>query len=90
MTDAHGGEIAIMTRGRKRPDRGNGALAVMNSPIFMRAALAGALLAALTLSGCGRKGALEPPPGVAATQSPDGKPVPTKPDRHFVLDPLVK
>ncbi len=90
MTDADRHEIAIMA---PRPgvgrDKRSGALALMNSPILVRVALAGMVVAALTLSGCGRKGALEPPPGASA-KDPGPQPAQSKPDRHFFLDPLVK
>jgi predicted small lipoprotein YifL len=60
-----------------------------------RALIAGVLVAAVGLSACGRRGALDPPPSAAAKAAPtaDGKPPPdrgiTKPDRPFVLDPLL-
>jgi predicted small lipoprotein YifL len=65
-----------------------------------RIALAGALAAALALSGCGRKGGLdepplaasEPPPGQpgAATYTPDGKPNPPPAEkRRTLLDWLI-
>ena len=38
-------------------------------PTARRLAVIGALVAALALAGCGRKGALDPPPG-AATEPP--------------------
>lgn len=52
-----------------------------------------ALITALGLAGCGRKGALEAPPDQALITGPDGKPVsdrkPVKPDKPFVLDGLL-
>jgi len=63
--------------------------------LISRALIAGVLVAAVGLTACGRKGPLEPPPSAAvkATPSADGKPPPdpgiTKPDRPFVLDPLL-
>lgn len=67
-----------------------------------RRVLAGAVLAAMlvtALAGCGRRGALEPPPdpSVAATPHPDQlaavrrpRPIPIKPpDQPFLLDPLL-
>ena len=63
--------------------------------LFSRALIAGVLIAAVGLTACGRKGPLEAPPSAAATAGPsaDGKPPPdpgiTKPDRPFVLDPLL-
>jgi predicted small lipoprotein YifL len=58
-------------------------------------ALIGAFAAALTLAGCGRKGALDPPPaasvtgeqGKAAGASGSGKNQP--PNKSFLLDPLL-
>jgi predicted small lipoprotein YifL len=45
-----------------------------DSPLA-RLALAAALVAALGLAGCGRKGALDPPPGAAAEGPPPAQPV---------------
>jgi len=39
---------------------------VVSSRPFMRLAMAGALVAALSLAGCGRKGPLDPPPSASA------------------------
>jgi predicted small lipoprotein YifL len=60
-----------------------------------RIATIGALVAALGLAGCGRKGGLDPPPGAAAIDQtaaaepgvppelgPDGQPVPAPPPRR--------
>ncbi len=51
-------------------------------------------VAGLALSGCGRRGALEPPPNGAAVtrdRAELAKPPPAyvPPDRPFVLDPLI-
>jgi len=66
-----------------------------------RLALAGALMAALALAGCGRKGGLDEPPLAAsepappgqppaATYSPDGKPNPPAAEkRRTLLDWLI-
>ena len=57
-----------------------------------RTALIIALAAALGLAACGRKGALEPPPGQELVKTPGGKtadPGPLKPKRSFPLDPLL-
>jgi predicted small lipoprotein YifL len=62
----------------------------MNSPLVYRLAVAGLVVASLALAGCGRKGTLEAPGGAAVKQDDSGKPVPAKPDKHFVLDPLVQ
>ena len=60
-----------------------------------RIATIGALVAALGLAGCGRKGGLDPPPGASAIDQtaaaqpgappelgPDGQPVPAPPPRR--------
>jgi predicted small lipoprotein YifL len=67
-----------------------------------RVAAVGALVAALSLAGCGRKGGLDAPPGAtlidpaAAAQpapeiGPDGRPLPPTrgPDRTSPLDFLI-
>ena len=67
---------------------------------FGRAALALLLIAALGATGCGRKGALEPPPDPNAIAKPaDSDPTHvqarhksppiTPPNASFVLDPLL-
>jgi predicted small lipoprotein YifL len=59
-----------------------------------RLALAGLLVAAIGLAGCGRKGALEAPPAAtveaapADTAAPPAGTIP-KPDKPFVLDGLL-
>jgi len=62
----------------------------MNSPWVYRLAVAGLVVASLALAGCGRKGPLDAPGGAAVQQDESGKPVPAKPDKHFILDPLVQ
>ena len=55
----------------------------MLDPRLVRIAVIGALVAALGLAGCGRKGGLDPPPGAtaAAEQSaPPGAAPPASPD----------
>lgn len=55
----------------------------MPDPRLVRIAVIGALVAALGLAGCGRKGGLDPPPGAtaAADQSaPPGAAPPASPD----------
>lgn len=61
-----------------------------------RIALAGALIAALSLSACGRKGTLEAPPHANLTSETDnaatagaGEEQAKKPERKFFLDPLI-
>jgi predicted small lipoprotein YifL len=67
-----------------------------------RIAVIGALVAALGLAGCGRKGGLDPPPGASAVDpnavaqpgvepeiGPDGKPVPPRPQRRTPIDWLI-
>jgi predicted small lipoprotein YifL len=67
-----------------------GGVALMNSPLVYRLAIAGLVAASLALAGCGRKGPLEAPGGAAVQQDDAGKPVSPKPDKHFILDPLVQ
>ncbi len=50
------------------------------------------LAAGLALSGCGRKGDLDPPSVAAKSQDKYGKKnqaLPPVEDKHFVLDPLL-
>ncbi len=61
-----------------------------------RIALAGALVAALSLSACGRKGALEAPLRADVTNGADKGAAASgeeekakKPERKFFLDPLI-
>jgi predicted small lipoprotein YifL len=70
-------------------------VALTDRRIVLRATLAAVLISATALSACGRKGALEPPPGPAAVTE-DGaaadaakKGKPGKPDRTFALDFLI-
>ncbi|HMN87483.1 MAG TPA: lipoprotein [Bauldia sp.] len=71
-------------------------MALADRRIVVRAVLAVVLVSAVGLSACGRKGALEPPPGPSATVSEDGaqsedakKNKSNKPNRPFFLDPLL-
>jgi predicted small lipoprotein YifL len=72
-----------------------GELAV-DSRFLSRVVVVAAVVAVVGLAGCGRKGALEAPPGAAiapATTSTDGTTKNdgiAKPDKKFVLDPLMK
>jgi predicted small lipoprotein YifL len=66
-------------------------VATRDRPVIFRVAVGVLILAALGLSACGRKGALEPPPSAQATDNSatmTAKPAP-KPARHFFLDPLI-
>lgn len=62
---------------------------VLNGGVLIVAVLA------LTLAGCGRRGALDRPgdvdPALAAPgdPAPAAAPVPAKPDRPFVLDSII-
>ena len=71
---------------------------------FARIAVIGALVAALGLAGCGRKGGLDPPPGASAADAtdvgqpgtapeigPDGQPVvpPRATERRTPIDFLI-
>jgi predicted small lipoprotein YifL len=66
-----------------------------NRGLLARIVVVGLVVAAVGLAGCGRKGALEAPPGMALKAAnagepelpPDGK---VKPDKKFVLDPLIQ
>lgn len=63
-------------------------------PVLLRAFAIGILVAAVGLSACGRRGALEPPPGAQATSSPDDdssadREKAQKPNRPFILDGLL-
>lgn len=67
----------------------------MDRTIFGRIAIAGLLVAAVGLAGCGRKGALEAPPGATlqtvapeAVEAPGQQP--PKPDKPFILDGLIR
>ena len=68
------------------------AVAPVDRRILFRALLAGVLIGTLCLTGCGRRGPLEAPPGAAAQTgdhaAPAAQGIP-KPDRPFVLDPLL-
>ncbi len=71
---------------------GLGKVPMRSYSMLFRAGIAAALLAAVALSGCGRRGPLEPPPSATATtqtqdqQKPDE---PEKPDRRIILDNLL-
>ena len=71
---------------------GGSAVALNNRRVLMRAMVMGIVIAGLSLSACGRKGGLEPPPEIEAVdpdlavESPDDA---EKPDRPFILDGLL-
>lgn len=50
-----------------------------------------AITLALTVSACGRKGPLEPPPSaqLVTDEATQDAPKPEKPDNPFFLDPLI-
>lgn len=48
----------------------------MNEALVTRLAVAAAIMTALVLSGCGRKGPLDPPPSASATPQPSEQPKP--------------
>jgi predicted small lipoprotein YifL len=59
--------------------------------ILSRAVVVGLIAIAIGLSGCGRRGALESPPGAAMKSATAGEaPAPAKPDKKFILDPLLQ
>lgn len=49
-----------------------------------------ALLAAIVLTGCGRKTGLDTPPSRTVVQSDDGSGEKQEEDRRFILDPLIQ
>lgn len=69
----------------------------MKASLFVKACALGALVSVTALGGCGRKGPLDPPssartvaPAEAADPAMDRPPSePSKPDRPFLLDPLI-
>jgi predicted small lipoprotein YifL len=69
-------------------------LGVAVPPILSRAMIAGLVVLALGLSGCGRKSALEPPPSASVTSTdgttaPAPDAAPEKPNQPFFLDWLL-
>lgn len=59
---------------------------------FGKAAILVLVAAAIGLSACGRKGPLQPPPSATAAGTAIADPAesgPPKPDRDFILDPLL-
>ena len=65
----------------------------MTRRVFSRALMVGILLAAIGLSGCGRRGPLEAPPGAAAASADPAasarRAESPEPDKPFILDPLL-
>ncbi|MCG6858955.1 MAG: lipoprotein [Salaquimonas sp.] len=61
-------------------------------PVFLT--LLAVLLSGLAVSGCGRRGGLEPPPSATVvTTDEQGRPVETQAepvDQPFILDPLIQ
>ena len=64
-------------------------MARTNRTIAYRAVVFGLLAASIGLSACGRKGALEAPYGGVADPAVTAEPAPAKPDKPFILDPLL-
>ena len=67
------------------------AVAPADRRILSRALVAGILVLSIGLAGCGRRAALDPPPGAAVTTKTTGAPVagPEKPNKPFFLDWLL-
>ena len=62
----------------------------MSDPRLVRIAVIGALVAALGLAGCGRKGGLDPPPATAAAADPSVAPGAAPPASPDALPPPVQ
>jgi predicted small lipoprotein YifL len=76
-----------------REKRGGAPVAPENRGLLARIVVVGLVVAAVGLAGCGRKGALEAPPGMAVKAATAGDVPPDeqkKPDKKFVLDPLIQ
>ncbi len=76
-------------------ERGGAPVAPENRGLLARVVVVGLVVAAVGLAGCGRKGALEAPPGMAlkaatAGDVPPPDTGPKKPDKKFLLDPLIQ
>ncbi len=69
------------------------AVAPADRVILSRVLVAGMIVLSIGLTGCGRKAALEPPPGAAVTTETcttcAPAPGPKKPDKPFFLDWLL-
>jgi predicted small lipoprotein YifL len=71
-----------------------GAPVALNDRRFLSMALVLGLAATVALSACGRKGPLEAPPYASTAVAGDpvdegGEATPPKPDKDFILDPLL-
>lgn len=67
-------------------------MAFSDRRVILRAVLAAALVSAVGLAGCGRKGPLEPPPKADVTtgdQTQDSGKHDDQPNRNFPLDFLL-
>ncbi len=74
-----------------RGKSGGAPVAPVDRRVLSRAVVIGLIAAAIGLSGCGRRGALEAPPGMAMKSATAGEvpAAPTKPNKKFILDPLL-
>jgi len=77
------------SRGLARRLAGGAPVGRLNRTIMTRALLVGVVLAAMGVTGCGRKGALEPPPGAAVATPDKSGDTAQKPSKPFFLDPLL-
>ena len=66
-------------------------MAQADSRFLGRAAVLVVLAEAIGLAACGRKGPLEPPPSAVSATAPEAEApaAPPKPDKDFILDPLL-
>jgi predicted small lipoprotein YifL len=66
-------------------------VAPVDRRVLSRVLVVGLIAATIGLSGCGRRGALEAPPGMAMKSATAGEvpAAPAKPDKKFILDPLL-
>jgi predicted small lipoprotein YifL len=62
----------------------------MSDPRLVRIAVIGALVAALGVAGCGRKGGLDPPPGATAAADQAAPPGAAPPASTDALPPPVQ
>lgn len=67
----------------------------MKPSLLVRTCTVAAVVGLVALGGCGRRGALSPPPSSAAVQNDPGTPETGTPeaaptaDKPFILDPLI-